>query len=137
MLKRDELKEKVIFHLKNFGKTKWLSSEYFFEALEEKFVPDDKSLFAEQRKRFKAFQRELADVVQEIFVDQMNYNQFLVISSNKGYKIALTEDECMIGRNYLKSKVDEVLERIKFIDTYRVGKYGGKDKTKDLFAVEV
>ena len=137
MLKRDELKDKVSFHLLNFGKTKWLPSEYFFEALVEKFMPDDEVLFEEQLKRFKGFQRELADITSSIFADQMTYKQFLLISSNKGYKIAVTEEECFIGRNYLYSKVDEQLQKIKHIDWYRVEKYGGKDKTADIFMKEI
>jgi hypothetical protein len=134
MLKKDELKEKVHFHLINFSKTKWLSSEYFFEQLEEKFNRDDRELYKEQLIRFKHFQRELADAIQSIFIDQMTYKQFLVISSNKGYKIATNEEECLHGKNYLYSKIDEQLQRIKFIDVFRLEKFAGKNKEQDIFS---
>ena len=135
MFKKDDLKDKVHYHLINYSKKKWLSSEYFFEALVEKLNREDEEVYKEQLVRFKSFQRELAESIQLIFIDQMTYKQFLVISSNNGYKIATTEEECFYGRNYLLSKIDEPLQRVKFIDSWRLEKFGGKNKEQDIFSL--
>lgn len=123
-LNKDELKEKVFFHLINFSSEKKpLSSEYFY-----------KNLCSADEISFKPFQRILADVVGQIIVDQMTYQDYAVCSCNEGYFIPRTEEGFQIGKRYLASKIDEVQQRIRFIDQMRLKKVYGTNANADIFS---
>lgn len=125
MIDRNDLKIKVVYHLKNFSSDKKaLSSKYFHDQLA---VQDLISL--------REFQRLLADIISEINIDQMTYEEFVVCSCNDGYFIPRTEEGYLKGRNYLESKIDEVQQRIRWIDQMRLKLIYGKSRIgADLFS---
>lgn len=128
----DSLKGKVYFHLINFSsENKPLNSQYFFDRLER--VPQDNLLTSDELKvKLKDFQRRLAQVISEINEDQINtYHEFVICSCNEGYFIPKTEQGFFKGRNYLMSKIDEQLARVKYIDKMRLQFIYGKDYTVD------
>jgi hypothetical protein len=136
MLTEDQLKNlknNVVTHLLTFSKNKWLSSRYFFENLIERV--DFSS--PEGRKRLEHFQRVLASTIAEIMNDQYIYKEFCVVSSDKGYKIATTNEDYEKGITYLFEKIDEPLKRIKFIESMQKKHLKIKPETGDFFIKEV
>jgi hypothetical protein len=136
MLTKDKFKEQIVYHLRNFSsEDKPLGSEYFFDRLEgyNGNKPDEK------KTKLRDFQRQLAERVQEIIKDQMTYKEFVICSCNEGYYIPKTEEGYLKGRRYLYSKIDEVHQRIKFIDEMRVKKVyqAAGNQTEDIFSQEV
>ncbi len=125
-------KENVMFHLVNFSKTKWLSSEYFCENL---VLPIDKTT-PDGRKLLEKVQRELAIIIGELIADMKTLqDKRRIVSCGEGYKIATTPEEFQIGKKYLFSKVEDVLNRINWIDEgYKEFVHRNSDKkTEDLF----
>lgn len=125
-------KDNVWYHLLNFSKNRWLSSDYFFQNL---VAPIDKSS-PEGRKELEKAQRELAKVIAELICDLRTLKDTKrIVSSGEGYKIANSPEEVLIGKKYLYSKIDEVLQRIKWLeDGYNEMVHPRADKqTQDLF----
>lgn len=106
-------KENVMFHLINFSKNKWLSSEYFCNNL---VAHVDKNS-AEGKKILEKVQRELAKIIGEIINDmRVLGDKRRIVSCGEGYKIATTLDDILIGKNYLFSKIEDVLKRIRWLE---------------------
>lgn len=134
MLHKDTFKEKIVFHLKNFSnENKPLNSEYFYKELIEAL--DGITDINDRQDRKRSFQRLLASAIQEIITDQLTYKQFVVCSCNEGYYIPKTEAGFIKGRGYLISKIDEVQQRIRFIDEMRKKHvYGDISVPDDMFS---
>lgn len=108
-------KDNVYFYLVNDGKKRWLDSRFFYNALVERCDFNN----ANDLQKLKSFQRALASIIQEINTDQTTYKKFVIVSCDDGYKIPLTEEEFRRGYNYIYSKIDEPLQRMRFIDEMR------------------
>lgn len=125
MIEMDDFKNKIVYHLKTFSSEKKpLSSRYFYE-----------QLGIDDAITMRDFQRMLADTIAEIIADQYIHKDYVVCSCNEGYFIPKTEEGFLKGRNYLITKIDEVQQRIRFIDTMRIKKvYKRSDTSADIFS---
>ncbi len=120
----NSLKGKVYFHLINFSsENKPLGSGYFYDHIADPSIETKRD-----------FQRKLAAVVSEIFEDQKIYKEFVVCSCNEGYFIPKTEQGFLKGKGYLISKIDEVQEKIRFIDEMRLLNIYGTETAIDFFS---
>jgi hypothetical protein len=119
-------------HLLTFSKTQYLSSRYFYENLIERinFSTD------EGRAKLEDFQRILAIKINEIKVDQRIYEQFCIVTSSKGYKIAATDEEFESGYEYGFKKIKEPIEDLKFIDKMHKKFLKLQPESNDLFLKE-
>lgn len=126
-------KENVMIHLINFGKKRFLSSEYFCNNL---VLAIDKES-PEGRQLLEKVQRELAKIINELITDmKTTKDKRRIVSCGDGYKIALTPEELQIGMKYLYSKIDEPLRRITWLkEGYNEMVHSSGDKsTEDIFA---
>lgn len=116
-------KQKIIYHLKTFSnEDRPLGASYFYDE------------YAEPNESLRDFQRNLAKLINEIIRDQMVYREFVICSCNDGYYIPRTEEGYIKGIKYLHSKIDEVLERIRFIEDMRLVYVYGDNKQDDIFS---
>ena len=126
MNKNNLTKTNILYHLKTYSnENKPLSAKYFYDE------------YAGPNESLRDFQRRLAYLINEIIEDQQVYKEFVICSCNDGYYIPKSEEGYLKGINYLKSKIDEVYQRIKFIDEMRIKfVYKNKvDQTDDIFSV--
>jgi hypothetical protein len=126
------IKPNVWYHLLNFSKSKFLSSEYFHLAL----IGQVDLTNPEQQKELEKTQRELAKIINELINDMMIYNDDRrIVSSNDGYKIALSPEEIEDGWKYLFKKIEGIVKRINWLKAgYNTMVHPKADKqTQDLF----
>lgn len=126
-------KQNVMIHLINFSKNKFLSSEYFCNALVESIDKDS----PEGRKLLEKVQRDLAKIINELITDmKTTRDKRRIVSCGDGYKIAATPEELQIGMKYLYSKIDEPLQRINWLkEAYNEMVHSSSDRsTEDIFA---
>lgn len=126
-------KQNVMIHLISFSKDRFLSSEYFCNALVESIDKDS----PDGRKLLEKVQRELAKIINELIADmKTTKDKRRIVSCGDGYKIAVTPEELQIGMKYLYSKIDEPLQRINWLkEGYNEMVHGSSDKsTEDIFA---
>ncbi len=119
-------KEKIIFHLRNFSNEKKpLSARYFYDQL------------GDEGESLRDFQRKLASIISEIIIDQMTYKNIAICSCNDGYFIPKTEEGYLRGIYYLHSKIDEVQQRIRFLDEMRRSSVNKELASQpDIFSVD-
>jgi hypothetical protein len=119
-------------HLKTFSRDKWLSSKYFYENLIERidFSTD------EGRTKLEDFQRILAITINEIKADQHIYNEFCIVTSGLGYKIATCDEDYAEGQKFIYKKIKTTLAEIKFIEEMHKKFLKVKPEEKDLFMAE-
>lgn len=129
-------KQNVWYHLLNFSKDKFLNSKYFHDNL----IAHIDFTTPQGKEALKDTQRKLAEIINQLISDlQTLKSEDRIISSDAGYKIAATPDECLDGANYLYSKVKDVLVRINWLKSgYNEKTHKNSDKsTEDMFAQSV
>jgi hypothetical protein len=126
-------KQNVMYHLINFSKNNFLSSEYFCNHL---VLPIDKNT-PEGRKLLEKVQRDLAKLIGELITDmKTTQDKRRIVSCGDGYKIAVNPEEIKQGESYLFSKIKDQLDRIAWLkEGYNEMVHSKSDKvTEDMFA---